>query len=227
VPNTKPASSRPSSGLSQNGSSGYGSTRSQVGPFASKSGSKSPTTESDSSAAEQQHRMFRRLTWGSMRGYTNRRIEAAVCRAKQSYPQFASLRIPNRILSPVVVVGEGLPSPAEEVDRELSEEIDAGIDLIEAEVEEEKRIAAASAANSGLVVMAVPAEAGTSMEPVPAPRVNNPYMNMTPLPIPNSSNHHPLRPAMSVDGMQVLTNTTSNYKFCFVYLFLLSLRSSI
>ena len=161
-----------------------------------------------------------------MRGFGQKKLESAVCRAKQINPQFASLRIPNRVKA---VRGNGNNAveeeeqgeqqqqrSAEEVDRELSEEIDAGIDLIEAEVEEEKRMAAAASA-TGLVVMALPADAnggsidGAGGNPVPAPRQpreSHPYMNMQqqqqqsptqPAPlVPNT-----LRPAVSVDGMQV------------------------
>ncbi len=155
--------------------------------------------------------MFKRITWGSMRGYTNRRIEAAVCKAKQNYPQFASLRIPNRIKA-MASTAEGDEEDNHEVDRELSEEIDAGIDLIEAEVEEEKRAAAAAAAAAatGLVVM--------PENPVPAPRqqpqpqqpptyTNMP--NLSNLPPPPPPPNHPLRPAMSVDGMQVIFSSFS------------------
>ena len=160
-----------------------------------------------------------------MRGFGQKKLESAVCRAKQINPQFASLRIPNRVkavrgngnnaVEEEGEQGEQQQRSAEEVDRELSEEIDAGIDLIEAEVEEEKRMAAAASA-TGLVVMALPADAnGGSMDgavgnPVPAPRQpreSHPYMNMQqqqqsptqPAPlVPNT-----LRPAVSVDGMQV------------------------
>ena len=154
-----------------------------------------------------------------MRGFGQKKLESAVCRAKQINPQFASLRIPNRVKAVrgngnnAVEEEEQQQRSAEEVDRELSEEIDAGIDLIEAEVEEEKRMAAAASA-TGLVVMALPADAnGGSMDgaggnPVPAPRQpreSHPYMNMQqqspsqPAPlVPNT-----LRPAVSVDGMQV------------------------
>ena len=155
-----------------------------------------------------------------MRGFGQKKLESAVCRAKQINPQFASLRIPNRVKAVRGTgnnaveeeQGEEQQRSAEEVDRELSEEIDAGIDLIEAEVEEEKRMAAAASA-TGLVVMALPADAnGGSMDggggnPVPAPRQpreSHPYMNMQQSPtqpaplVPNT-----LRPAVSVDGMQV------------------------
>ena len=150
-----------------------------------------------------------------MRGFTHKKLESAVCRAKQINPQFASLRIPNRVKVNKGDQEEQQPrSP--EVDRELSEEIDAGIDLIEAEEEEEKRAAAASA--TGLVVMALPADAnggsvdgGGGGNPVPAPRQpreSHPYMNMQQQQSSPSSQPSPLvpntlRPAVSVDGMQV------------------------
>ena len=155
---------------------------------------------------------FKRITWGSMRGFTHKKLESAVCRAKQINPQFASLRIPNRVKA---VRGNGGEEEerSPEVDRELSEEIDAGIDLIEAEVEEEKRAAAAAASATGLVVMALPADAnGGSMDgggnPVPAPRQpreSHPYMNMQQQSPPQPSPLVPntLRPAVSIDGMQV------------------------
>ena len=134
-----------------------------------------------------------------------------MCRAKQMNPQFASLRIPNRVKA------EPKEEKSPEVDRELSEEIDAGIDLIEAEVEEEKRMAAAAASATGLVVMALPADAngGGSIDggnPVPAPRQpreSHPYMNTQPQPQPPPLVPNTLRPAASVDGMQVRPRPTT------------------
>ena len=216
-----PKPDRPSSQLSQNGSSGYGSTRSQSGPLTTaKCGNKSPTTESDSSSSAESNNNsnsraaaatigFRRSITSSMRCLTHKKIiETAVCRAKQINPQFASLRIPNRIKAAAAAKEDEVEPSAAEVDRELSEEIDAGIDLVEAEVEEEKRAAAASA--TGLVVVALPADAD-GCSPVPAPRQHresHPYMNMQPTPQQSQSQHSPivpntLRPAVSVKEMQV------------------------
>lgn len=132
---TAATSSRPSSQLSQNGSSGYGSTRSQVGPFGV---SNRPSPSSASTASESSNDLKKavnkRSVWfGSLRrGGRNRaaapcddlesmvvEVDEAMIAQTRGQPQFASLRIPNRI-------------------RHLSESFEAdrgGLDLAEAEVD--------------------------------------------------------------------------------------------
>ena len=119
-------SSRPSSQLSQNGSSGYGSTRSQVGPFGtsnrpSPSSSSSSTNSSDNNSGNgnsnnQTKPKKKRSVWfgGSLRGRAasnsesseqileagsgNSSTTAITSEIKtRGQPQYASLRIPNRI----------------------------------------------------------------------------------------------------------------------------------
>ena len=127
APNTNATttSSRPSSQLSQNGSSGYGSTRSQVGPFGT-SNRPSPSSESSSAgeSAPNTHNPIKKKNksvWfmrGQRSGSAELRpppAEAEVVAKTRGNPQYASLRIPNRI-------------------RRLSYE-DRGLDLAEAEVD--------------------------------------------------------------------------------------------
>ena len=123
APNTTTQSSRPSSQLSQNGSSGYGSTRSQVGPFGiGTSNRPSPSSES-SSAGESTSAASNNLTKKKSKSVwfmRNNRSGSAELRPAETAktrgnPQYASLRIPNRI-------------------RRLSYE-DRGLDLAEAEVD--------------------------------------------------------------------------------------------
>ncbi|XP_059086618.1 uncharacterized protein LOC131883222 isoform X2 [Tigriopus californicus] len=186
-----PNSSRPSSQLSQNGSSGYGSTRSQVCPFSNtnraahiaEGNNKSPSTSSEESVGEMGQKL---ATWGSMRvpALDSRSDNPTIVRAsKQPQPQFASLRIPNRIR---VQPSEGqlrvrphdIPSRLEE-EEEVEE--DPGLDLIDAEVESDD-------GQDG----PIPAPRGPRQRPC--------YMNM-----PN-----PLRSAHSVDEMQVYTAVPFN-----------------
>ena len=120
-------SSRPSSQLSQNGSSGYGSTRSQVGPFGTSNrpspsaSSSSSTNSSDNNSGNgnsnnQTKPKKKRSVWfgGSLRGRAasnsesseqileagsgNSSTTAITSEIKtRGQPQYASLRIPNRI----------------------------------------------------------------------------------------------------------------------------------
>ena len=126
-PNNVIISSRPSSQLSQNGSSGYGSTRSQVGPFGT-SNRPSPSASSSSSSSDSNQTnkpKKKRSVWfgGSLRGRSSNSehsnaaseqiVEATEIKTR-GQPQYASLRIPNRI--------------------QASFE-DRGLDLVEAEVD--------------------------------------------------------------------------------------------
>ena len=196
------SASRPSSQLSQNGSSGYGSTRSQVAPFSTNHWAALPSNKSPSASSESSESSVHSTasdtkqlaTWGgSMRGY-NRRIEEAMTKARQNYPQFSSLRIPSRVRHhlrrPGTANGD-IPSSV----MEEEEEFDPGLDLIEAEVDSmggiednnNRKMAGDQSQQQQLD------EHGN---PVPAPRMPREkpcYMNMP----------YPLRPAQSVDGMQV------------------------
>ena len=119
APNTNATtSSRPSSQLSQNGSSGYGSTRSQVGPFGT-SNRPSPSSESSSAGESEKNNPKKKSksVW-FMRGQrsgSSAELRAPETAKTRGNPQYASLRIPNRI-------------------RRLSYE-DRGMDLAEAEVD--------------------------------------------------------------------------------------------
>ena len=106
-PNNVIISSRPSSQLSQNGSSGYGSTRSQVGPFGT-SNRPSPSASSSSSSSDSNQTnkpKKKRSVWfgGSLRARSSNSeqpseqiVEATEIKTR-GQPQYASLRIPNRI----------------------------------------------------------------------------------------------------------------------------------
>ena len=164
--------SRPSSQLSQNGSSGYGSTRSQVGPFgtsnrpspASSSSSSSSSTNSNSTktANNNTNSKPKRSVWfGGSKGSSLARAQRATSAEPETEtvmsepevtsassktrggPQYASLRIPNRI------------RPHGGSHGELSSFEDRGLDLAEAEVDSD---------------VEVEVERG----PMPAPRGHNP-----------------------------------------------------
>ena len=168
--NDRPTGSRPSSQLSQNGSSGYGSTRSQVGPFgtsnrpspASSSSSSSSSTNSNSTktANNNTNSKPKRSVWfGGSKGSSLRAQRAASAEPEpetvmsepevtaasktRGGPQYASLRIPNRI------------RPHGGSHGELSSFEDRGLDLAEAEVDSD---------------VEVEVERG----PMPAPRGHNP-----------------------------------------------------
>ena len=137
--------SRPSSQLSQNGSSGYGSTRSQVGPFgisnrpspaSSATSSSSSSNSTSSNNAKNSSNKPKRSVWfgnGSLRGQRAASAEpeteadAAVVLPPEmaktrGLPQYASLRIPNRIRH-------------HSSQGELPSFEDRGLDLAEAEVD--------------------------------------------------------------------------------------------
>ena len=166
--------SRPSSQLSQNGSSGYGSTRSQVGPFgtsnrpspASSSSSSSSSTNSNSEKKTANNNNNtnskpKRSVWfgGGSKGSSLARAQRAASAEPEPEtvmsepevtaassktrggPQYASLRIPNRI------------RPHGGSHGELSSFEDRGLDLAEAEVDSDVEV-----------------ERG----PMPAPRGHNP-----------------------------------------------------
>ena len=166
--NDRPTGSRPSSQLSQNGSSGYGSTRSQVGPFgtsnrpspASSSSSSSSSTNSNSTktANNNTNSKPKRSVWfGGSKGSSLRaqraasaepepetvmsEPEATAASKTRGGPQYASLRIPNRI------------RPHGGSHGELNSFEDRGLDLAEAEVDSDVEV-----------------ERG----PMPAPRGHNP-----------------------------------------------------
>ena len=157
--NDRPSGSRPSSQLSQNGSSGYGSTRSQVGPFgigtsnrpspASSSSSSSSSTNSNSKTAannNNNNNKPKRSVWfgnSSMRG--QRAVSAepepetvmsepgvttgnGTVTKTRGGPQYASLRIPNRISHHGGSHGE------------LNSFEDRGLDLAEAEVDSDVEV---------------------------------------------------------------------------------------
>ena len=92
---------RPSSQLSHNGSSGYGSTRSQLGQTGT---SNRPSPDSSTSSSSSSSKAGKRSIWWGQPGK----------------PQFASLRIPNRIRSqgdlPSLVSEEGLDLAEAEID---------------------------------------------------------------------------------------------------------------
>lgn len=91
--------SRPSSQLSQNGSSGYGSTRSQVGPFgASNRPSPASSTSSTSKTAKAKRSVWFGNSGGSLRAVKPppEQSEPPIAKTRGG-PQYASLRIPNRI----------------------------------------------------------------------------------------------------------------------------------
>lgn len=130
--------SRPSSQLSQNGSSGYGSTRSQVGPFGT-SNRPSPAASSSSSSSGSSKTASnkpKRSVWfgGSMRAVRAASAESETPPAQtmmehppeasksRGGPQYASLRIPNRIRH-------------HSSHGELPSYEDRGLDLAEAEVD--------------------------------------------------------------------------------------------
>lgn len=132
--------SRPSSQLSQNGSSGYGSTRSQVGPFGT-SNRPSPAASSSSSSSgstKTASNKPKRSVWfgGSMRAQRAASAESETQQQQQQTmmehppeasksrggPQYASLRIPNRIRH-------------HSSHGELPSYEDRGLDLAEAEVD--------------------------------------------------------------------------------------------
>ena len=144
--NDRPNSSRPSSQLSQNGSSGYGSTRSQVGPFGT-SNRPSPASSSSSSSGSSNNSKTannskpKRSVWfggssGSMRGQRAASAEPepevvlsepeVTALKTRGGPQYASLRIPNRISRQHGGSHGELPSFE-----------DRGLDLAEAEVDSE------------------------------------------------------------------------------------------
>ena len=141
-------SSRPSSQLSQNGSSGYGSTRSQVGPFGT-SNRPSPSASSSSSSSDnnsnnnnnnQTKPKKKRSVWfgGSLRGRasmaaSNSESSEQILEAgstsgatttaavtseikTRGQPQYASLRIPNRIQAASTFEDRGLDLAEAEVD---------------------------------------------------------------------------------------------------------------
>ncbi len=140
-------SSRPSSQLSQNGSSGYGSTRSQVGPFgtsnrpspsAASSSSSSSSSSSTKTANNTSSNKPKRSVWfggGSLRGQRassaeppEQQLPTEVILPPETSktrggPQYASLRIPNRIR-------HHSSSP-----QEIPSFEDRGLDLAEAEVD--------------------------------------------------------------------------------------------
>ena len=145
--------SRPSSQLSQNGSSGYGSTRSQVGPFgtsnrpspASSSSSSSSTSGSTSNSKtannnNNSNKPKRSVWFGNSSMRSQRAVSAepepetvmsetgngndrTVTTKTRGGPQYASLRIPNRISHHGGSHGE------------LNSFEDRGLDLAEAEVD--------------------------------------------------------------------------------------------
>ena len=151
---TNIASSRPSSQLSQNGSSGYGSTRSQVGPFGTSNrpspASSSSSSSSGSGSGSDQNKKTatakpKRSVWfgGSLRRLSSARTATASAGSvanpqpqadpelevlppetskTRGTPQYASLRIPNRIRH-------------HSSHGELPSFEDRGLDLAEAEVD--------------------------------------------------------------------------------------------
>ena len=212
------SSSRPSSQLSQNGSSGYGSTRSQVAPFGIASTKSngvddrpSPVTSSSSSmstsSAEVKHfeksknlnKKVHGWSGGSLRGLPKKAQESfdfadvegfTIRSATIHNPQFASLRIPNRIRHN----SHGdLPAYVEEED--------PGLDLAEAEVDSESEDLNNNNSNRIL-------------DPDPTPRVpksSSNYLNML----------YPLRHASSLESQVFLfcnsVTKTSYIKLCLKY----------
>ena len=127
-PNAVIISSRPSSQLSQNGSSGYGSTRSQVGPFGTSNRPSPSASSSSSSDSNQTKPKKKRSVWfgGSLRGRaastepTAEQIVEATEIKTRGQPQYASLRIPNRIQA--TFEDRGLDLVEAEVDSDVEEE---------------------------------------------------------------------------------------------------------
>ena len=186
------SSSRPSSQLSQNGSSGYGSTRSQVAPFgvACVSTRPSPASSSSSESSTNNTNHFektrnpnKRVVWwggGSLRGLPKRAqqeydigdVDSIVRSGVSLNPQYASLRIPNRIKHS----SHGdLPAYVEEED--------PGLDLVEAEVDSE----AEDMNNNNNSNNNNQADSNSSPTPTPrVPKSNPSYMNM-PFPLRHAS----------------------------------------
>ena len=191
------SSSRPSSQLSQNGSSGYGSTRSQVAPFGCSTSNNAVSSRPSPTSSEPKHfekskNSNKRVVWwggGSLRGLPKRAQEeydfgdidgfSGVRSVISQNPQFASLRIPNRIRHN----SHGdLPAYVEEED--------PGMDLAEAEVDSEAEDLNNNNNNNN---NSLANQTGSNVEPLPAPRVPKPnpdYLNMP----------YPLRHASSLES---------------------------
>jgi hypothetical protein len=152
--------SRPSSQLSQNGSSGYGSTRSHVGPYGtSNRPSPSASSSTSSSSADKPksgsnpNKPKRSVWFGSLRGRATSAEPVPditeVAASQIRGPQYASLRIPNRIRH-------------HSSHGDLPSYEDRGLDLVEAEVDSDPE-----------VPPPVPAPRGSSVASPPPPCYSN------------------------------------------------------
>lgn len=144
------SSSRPSSQLSTNGSSGYGSTRSNMDP---NSHPPDPSTAKLSSQKDK---------FGTLRG--TKPFDNLPFKVNQKFPQYSSLRIPNRLkTSPCV------PESAK-------------LDLAEAEVDSNPDLHAEGVFESGDHLQTSKDQDFLLDYPIPAPRTPKPslptYMNL-------------------------------------------------
>lgn len=146
------SSSRPSSQLSTNGSSGYGSTRSNMDP-----NSHHPPDPSTAKLSSQKDR------FGTLRG-TKPFHNHPPFKVNQKFPQYSSLRIPNRMKTEPCV-----PDSAK-------------LDLAEAEVDSNPDLHAEAAFDSGDGLQASKDQDFLLDYPIPAPRTPKPslptYMNL-------------------------------------------------